>query len=375
MANNINLANITPRILAQALVGLQANTVTTRLVSSDYQSDAAKRGSTIEVPIVQPLAVNDVVPANVAPDSQGVEVRNVSIALDQWKEVPFEFTEKELFEIENGLPSSAIEQAAINLAEYVDAYVLSLYTQIYNYTGTAGTTPFTAGTPADALQMNKILNENKAPVNGRYALVDPAAEASALMVRAFQDAAWNQTTEGVNDARISRKFGFNWWQNQQMPLHTTGTATGYTVTGAHAVGATTINIGAGSNGFNVGDLITFAGQTQSYTVLAATGGPPNTSITIGPQLGTALAGGEAISSVASHRVNLGFHPKGIAFVSRPLQEASMIPGGIEETVTDPISGLSLRLTGTKQHHRDRWALSVLFGAAVVRPELCVRLIG
>ena len=56
MATQINtLTNIMPVILARALMTLRQRCFMPRLVNSDYSVDAAKKGTTIDVPV--PVAV------------------------------------------------------------------------------------------------------------------------------------------------------------------------------------------------------------------------------------------------------------------------------------------------------------------------------
>ena len=61
------LTAIVPKILAMALLNLREFCMMPRLVNGDYSSDAAKFGSTIDVPVPQAQAVSDVTPSNTPP--------------------------------------------------------------------------------------------------------------------------------------------------------------------------------------------------------------------------------------------------------------------------------------------------------------------
>jgi hypothetical protein len=45
------------------------------------------------------------------------------------------------------------------------------------------------------------------------------------------------------------------------------------------------------------------------------------------------------------------------------------------SVTDPESGLSMRLEISRQYKQTVWEFDILWGVALVRPEWAVRLIG
>ena len=168
--------------------------------------------------------------------------------------------------------------------------------------------------------------------------------------------------------------------SQHVPTHTAGSyTTGYTATGTNALGATTVTTTGGALGTLLkGDIITFAGDTQPY-VLTANGstGSTVTSIAISPALKSAKSSNEAITLLAGGVVNLLAHPNAIAFAMAPMQAGAMIPGqsAQEATVVDNDSGLALRLTYFRGFYQNEWSFDALWGSAVPRPELGVRIYG
>lgn len=374
MANDF--LDITPKLLAGGLLALRQNAMTVRLVNRRYEEMAGEYGSTIDVPISSAIASQDVVPDNVPPSTADMAINTVPIPLDQWREAPFYLTDQDVLQINknNLLPMQASE-AVKSLANYVDNTVLGLYPEFYGIQGEGGTTPFGTGTTTDANQLRKILNVQLAPVGDRYAVLDPEAEANALEIRAFQDASWNGSIEGIQSGLLKQKLGFLWYMNQNIPSHSAGAADGdYTVNGAHTVGDDTVAVTGGTGAFNRGDIITFAGDPQTYTVLV-TSVAPATTLTIRPALRVAKSGGEAITPFGDHVVNLGFHRDAIAFASRPLPRHGSQLGVINLSAVDPISGLALRIEVTHEHKRVRYSYDILFGCAVIRPEFGARLAG
>lgn len=378
------LANVVPKLLAQGLLALRQQAIMPRLVNTRYETMAGERGSTIEIPIPSAVAVTDVVPAATAPAGTDINPTKAIIALSQWKEAAFTLTDKEQLEIMEGVIPMQASEAVKSLANTVDAYIMAQYFSVFNMSGTPGTTPFAANLTAFH-DSRKLLNNEAAPMSDRRVVLDASAEANALAQNIFLQADQRGDQGGVINGQIGRKIGADWFLDQNVVTHTKGSFPGAPlVNGAHAVGASTIAM----DGFTAsqagvlkkGDLITFAGGAQTYTVLAdvnsdgtgvATGG-----VSIYPSLRVAVADNAAVAQKASHVVNMQFHRDAFAFASRPLQ--SVVPDGlgvISQSAVDPVSGIALRLEVTRQFKQLRWSFDILYGAACVRPELACRIAG
>jgi hypothetical protein len=382
MSNDLSV--LAPKLLAQGLMALRSTNVMPMLVNSDYSMAYAEKGLVVTVPIPSAVAAQDVSPANTPPSTADVMPTQALVTLDQWKEAPFYLTDKDLQQADSGVIPMQASEAVKSLADAVNAYIMTLYKGIYGYYGTAGTTPFQSDTTA-ATGIRKILNKQLAPMGDRRVVLDPDAEANALNLRAFQDASWNMTPAGIQEGQIVRKLGFDWFMDQQAPYHTAGTITTGLIAKAataQAVGDTTIvcttAASSGACALLVGDIVTFAGSTQTYTLTAAaTQASASTDVTlnISPPLKTALVGSEAVAVKASHAVNLAFHRDAIAFATRPLVDQMDGLGNIINTATDPVSGLALRLEISREHKRTRFSYDILYGATLVRADLAARLAG
>jgi P22 coat protein - gene protein 5 len=383
MANDLSV--VAPKLLAQGLMALRENAVMPRLVNRDYEAEAAEKGATVTIPIPSAIADRAVAPAVVPPASVDSAPTQALIPLDQWREAPFHLTDKDVLEAMEGTIPMQASEAVKSLVNYANAFILGKYKGVYGNFGTPATTPFLssgAGT-ADATGARKVLNNQLAPLDNRRFVIDPDAEANALNNRAFQDMSFSGSAEGIVEGKLNRKLGFDWFMDQQVPTHTKGVATGTPLSnGGNAVGDISIATDGWTNdtaGILVeGDLITFAGDTQTYVVTAdvasgSTTGPA--AVPIAPALQATLADGVAITVVASHVVNLAFHRDAFAFASRPLKDSAQGLGSIIETATDPVSGLSLRLEISRQHKQTQFSYDILFGAALVRRELACRLYG
>jgi len=384
MPNVNTLTKVVPQILAQGLLTLRQTCVMPRLVNGSYGIDAAKQGATIDIPVPSAISTNAVTPSYVAPDDAGVTLDTVPLAMDQWREAPFFLSDKDMMEAMGGVIPMQAAEAVKGLANFVDAYLLGLYTGIYGLVGTPGTTPFATDVTA-ATAARKVLNNQLAPMGDRRFVFDADCEANALGLRAFQDVSWTGDAQGINEGNIVRKLGFNWFLDQNVPTHTAGSITTGLIakaSTAQAVGAKSITCttaaSTGACALKAGDIITFAGQDQTYVVTEdATQAAAATDVTvkIEPGLQKALAGSEAATVKASHVVNMAFHRDAIAFANRPLMDSADGLGNIIQSAQDPVSGLSLRLEISRQHKRTRWSYDILFGAALVRPELACRVAG
>lgn len=379
MANDLSV--LAPKLLAQGLMALRENAVMPRLVNRDYETEAAQKGTTVTIPIPSAIADRNVAPAEVPPASVDSTPTQALVPLDQWREAPFHLTDKEQLEsLSNVIPMQASE-AIKSLVNTANAFIMNKYKGIYGVSGVAGTTPLATST-SEATDARKVLNNQLSPLDNRRLVIDPDAEATALNLRAFQDMSFSGSAEAIVEGKINRKLGFDWFMDQQVPTHTTGVATGTPVTnGAPAVGAVLIVTDGWTNDTTgillEGDIITFAGDSQTYVVTAdvdsgATTGPA--SIPIAPALQVAVGDGAAITVTADHVVNLAFHRDAFAFASRPLAQSEGL-GNIIESATDPVSGLSLRLEISRQHKQVQFSYDMLYGAALVRRELAVRMMG
>ena len=377
MANTLD--EVTPKLLAQGLMALRTTCVMPRLVNRDYDTIAQQKGSTVDVPIPSAVNVSEVSPSNVTPVTQNIAPTSVPIVLSEWKEAPFFLTDKDMKQAMEGTVPMQVSEAVAALAVDANAYILNQYVRIPTYYGTFGTTDNTelfissaneSGTK-DANQASKLLNINKAPRMDRRFVIDPQAEAQALNLRAFQDMSFNGADYGIKEGQIHRKLGFDWFMDQQVPVHTASAATDLATAAVVAVGATSLTYDGTNAVMVVGDIFKLHGQTSEHLVLTAT----DAAITFKPALTIAAADNQAITLAASHTVNLAFHRDCIAFATRPLEDEGTGLGNMISAQTDPVSGLSLRLEISREHKRNRFSFDMLYGANVVRPELGCRVAG
>lgn len=379
-----DLSVLFPKLLALGLVSLRQQAIMPRIVNRGYETLAGEKGSTITIPISSAVAAQDVVPAATPQASVESVPTSVTLNLDTWKEAPFFLTDKDMLEVDNGVIPMQASEAIKSLANAADNSILALYKKIYGYVGTAGTTPL-ATDLTDYLQARKTLNNQLAPVDPRYMVMNGDTEANALNLRAFQDASFTGNLDGIIAGQINNKVGARWLMDQNMGSHTAGTIT----TGLIAKASTAQAVGlkaivchtaasTGACALLEGDIITFSGQSQTYRLTAAaTQASANSDVTVNiePGLQVALVGSETVTVKGTHALNLLLHRDCFAFASRPFAAADPMGLGKFLSAVDPVSGLALRLEVTREHKRTRYSYDILYGVACPRPELGCRLAG
>jgi hypothetical protein len=376
MANT--LTEVIPKLLAEGLLALRQQAVMPRLVNRAYDTMAGQKGSTIDVPIPSAIAIQSVSPAATPPSTADVAPTSVSISLDNWYEAPFYLTDKDVQEAMDGVIPMQASEAVKAIANQIDGDILALYKSVYGWAGSEGTTPF--GTDlATYLEARKVMADQLAPMDPRFVVLDPAAEANALGLRAFQDASFRGDAAGIINGQIGQKLGSLWVMDQNVPTHTAGTAAGATTDATgYAVGVKEITLAsAGTGTILAGDIITFAGDTQTYAVITgdadvSDGG----TVTFEPGLKVQIAASAtAITLKSTHTVNLLFHRDAFALAMRPFSGVDPMGLGHFQSAIDPVSGLVLRLEISREHKRTRFSYDVLYGVEPVRLALATRIVG
>lgn len=381
------LTDIIPKILAAGLIGLRSNVLMTRLVNLDFSAEAAKKGSTIDVPISQTQTASDVTPSHVPSAPSDVVSDTVQISLNYWKKTNFHLTDADVGKImakEHFIPLQ-MGEAFEALAVAINQSVYAEYPGVYGYTGTAGTTPFSD--VGDATEARRILHLQKAPKLGRRGVLDFTAEAAALKLAEFSDAEKIGSSGVKIEGEIGRKYGIDWNSDDDVPTHTAGTITTGAIVKAstvHAVGVKSVvcttAATTGAVALLEGDIISIAGDDQTYVLTAdVTQASASTDFTIAiePGLKVATAGSEAVTVKADHVVNLAFHRDAFALAMRAPDAAMKEVYKRENsfTIADPVSGLVFRLELMSQYKQVVWEIDAMWGTKLVRPPLAVRIAG
>lgn len=384
MANT--LTNILPTLLAMGLKALRENAVMPRLVNRSYDSLAAQPGNVINVPTPSSISVRTPTAAVTWDSNQDFSPSTVAVTLDFWREASFHLSDSDFLSIERGYIPMQASEAIKALANAVDVYIIGKHTGIYGFAGseTGGTTPFSTNLNA-AASARAVLNNQLAPLQDRRAVLSPLAEANLLKNSDILGVDKLGTNEQIIQGTISRRLGFDWFMDQNIPNFVCGTAacSGYiasTVSGV--VGQSTINVinATASGALKVGDLFRFTGDPDGNcyvltTAVACVCATAATILTFTPALKTTVEIGATLIFVSGTYVaNLAFHRDAFAWASRPLADVSGV-GNTMQSMVDPVSGCALRIEVARQYKQVTYSYDILGGAALVRPALACKIIG
>lgn len=375
------LTSVLPSLIAMGSKALRDRLVLARYCNKDASLSPIPLGGSISVAIPSAITAVEVTADRYPPTTTAIAPTAVAVTCSNWWEAPFELSDKDLAQVDRGIIPMQASEAIKALANKIESTLWTAAKAVYGYAGTAGTTPF-ATDLSGFTAADKVLNDQLCPADNRHFVMNTAARANALNLTSVVNASFRGSAEAITRGEMGTILGAEWHYSTLVPTQTTA-ATHYWVNDggdALAVGDKTVAVetdGGATGYFRVGDIITFAGDTQTYAVTSVTGGTgTSSSINISPGLVLDPGNHAAITVKASHVMNLLFHRDLLAFASGLLQDTALAPNLVEMTsLVDPESQIALRLELTREHKRWRFSYDALWGVAVPRPELGCRLAG
>lgn len=326
-------------------------------------------------------------------DAQDTSETSVTLTVATQKHVGMTFSTAELTMELDDFSKRILQPATAVLVSTMEYDYLAYVTKlVYNSVGTAGTTPASMLTFGQA---RAKLNQYLAPKDdNRYVQIN--SDAMASMVNAYSALFHDQMEikRQYRDGFISRNSGLDWYENERIYNHTTGSDhTTVTVNDTVASGDSVVTT-AGAN-VTVGTVFTFAsvnaahpetkqdmGFAQQFVITAISGNDwtisPTMYSTGANQNITALpANGAAITLVGSasttYEQHLAYHKDAFAFVSADLE----MPKGVDFSSRQNMDGLSIRIARQWDVNNDNMPcrLDVLYGYEAIRPEWACRITG
>jgi len=411
MANAFkNTSLVTKHAVKEFLNALQMANKVDRQLDSQFR----KVGDTISVR--RPVMFTTTSGAAIS-SAQDIEEANITVQLTERKKVNFEITSQDMtLEIDQA-NERYIRPAMEELAQDVESFIASKYTDIYNFVGTPGTTPSTF---LDVANAGAKLSKLGVPMSGDWsAFYDP--DASVSLANGLKGVFPQEiATRALREASIGRYAKFDMFENQSLSSHTVGAAAGtilvddagtIEVTYATAKDTDTqslnldgITTTSGAAAFKAGDIITLVGvnsvnrRTRTDTgelaqfvvtvdSIASTGATDNIPVTIAPpiiitgpyQTVTAAPADNAVVSIltgtagVSYRQHLGWHPNAITLAMAPLD----LPSDGATSARESYKGVSIRAVRQYDITADKtiFRFDILYGVVVQNRGFAVRTTG
>jgi hypothetical protein len=353
-----------------------------------------KQGSSVDINVPPRSVVysgSNFAGGGAAPDQTETKVR---LTLDTQRHVPLTWTAKEkLLDIAD-YKERFLRPAMQSLMSSVRADLLDRFMDLTpNVIGTSGTVPATRSVYGAA---RASLERGLAPSADRTLLFSSDANLALVEANAALFNASPDISKSYREGRVGSFAGFDFYEDQSIPLHTNGSGTGYLVNGAAQTGSLLI-VDTGTGPVTKGTIFTIAnvfavhpitgastGVLRQFVVTADYAGGAGsipifpaivaTSATVIGTVNAVPADNAAISifgtvSVA-RRQNLAFEKNAFTAAFAPLPVLASCEG-----YTATMKGVSVRVMtfGNGQTDTESTRIDVLYGCAATRPDHAVRI--
>lgn len=210
-------------VAAEALRHLENNCVMGKLVYRGYETEWKQRprgwniGNTVTIKTPAYFRVTD--GRDITGNIVELKEQSTTFVVNQWKNVAWNLTAEEMTLDLDKWSKRFLKPAMQALSNYIDVALLGLYTDVPNQVGIPGTTPSNFYVFAQAAAR---LDEEACPMDNRYCVIDPQAQARLTdhLKGLFQQAI---VTKSIEKGRIIDNFaGFKMFMSQNVNTHTNG---------------------------------------------------------------------------------------------------------------------------------------------------------
>lgn len=348
-------------------------------VSRDTSESMASLNQKIRIPVASVGAIGDIKPGACAPDADDVEQGFIDMAITKSKGVKIHWNGEEQMAVGangtyNVLLADQFSQAMRKLANEIEKDLADTYINTVNYSGTAGSTPFTSSI-ADSANMRKILADNGAPMSNLKMVIDTTAGSKLRSLNNLSHANEAGTDATLRQGVLLDLNGFAIRESAQVANHVAGTASANKLVGTPAVGATALTVDAMTAGdYKIGDRITVADDPNKYLVVAVN--VSDKKITIdAPGLKVKGIAGKVVTG-ENYTANMAFDSNAIKLLCRA--PAVPVGGDIADdrmVIVDPVSGLPFQISLYRQYRQVFFEVAIAWGVKMIKPEHCAVLLG
>ena len=380
MANNVltdlsaDLYEALDRV-SQELVGFIPS------VSMENTVARAAVGDTVRSTVSTATAAVDVTPTMAVSEPAAKTVNNVIITISKSRATEFGFIGEEQRKLDNGAGYSTVQvdeiaQAMRTLVNEIETDLGAEFVRMSRAVGIAGTTPFGSDFKV-LMQAAKIIKDNGGWVGGQMsAVMNTTAGVNLNSLTSLTNVNEAGTDDLLRQGVLTRLSGYDIRESQSDNDHTKGTGTAYIADGGSAIGDTSIPIDTGSGTVVVGDVVTFAGDTNKYLVTTGVAAP-GTIVIAAPGLRQTLADSGAMTIGDGYNAAVATFRKG-AFHLATRAPALPKEGDLaidRMTVTDARSGLSFEISVYPGHRKVKYEVAIAWGYKIIKVEDTALILG
>ena len=237
-----------------------------------FDDRGASKDEIVTVTVVPPQSAEDMTPAAVPPSGRAMTPINAQVKITNVRDVPMKFTGEDLRTLDNGdqrqvVLQQFIEQAQRTLRNEMSAAAsTALSYGASRALGTAGKNPF-AKDMNILVDARQVLRDNGAPMQDIHAVTNTTSYSSLLKQNVVQKAMEAGSDSERRSGIIRMQQGIaSLHEDANIAAHTCGAGTGWLTNGSssvNAVGTSQITVDNGIGTVNLGDVITFAGDTTN----------------------------------------------------------------------------------------------------------------
>ena len=355
-------------------------------VTRNVSAERAAKGQSVVYHVTPAGNVSDIVPAMTVPEPTDQTIGAGEIKITKARAAEFGWTGEEMKGLNTG--PGALSVQADQFAQGLRALVNEIEDDLANEAalaasrmhGVAGTTPF-ASSHAETAQLKKILDDNGAPQSERSLVINTAAGANLRSLNNLTRVNEAGTSMTLRDGELLNLNQFSMKESNGIVVPDVGTGDSATTNNAgYAVGDTEITLAStGTGSIQIGDVISFAGDTNQYVVKSGDGNVSGGgSITLNaPGLRVAIpATATAITVKAAGARNIAFTRSALHLVAR----APALPNGRDSAIdrymlTDPRSGLAFEISIYEGYKKLRAEVGLAWGVKASKEEHIAGLFG
>ena len=377
-----------PQLYANvALISLRKRLGLANCVYRGYDKTPQERGSVINIKGPSSFDATQV-DTDTGGTTAPLNTRKVQIELDQWWEVKYAVSDKDINAASQEIITTHAPNAAYAIADKIDLTLAALINRVPWYDAWSGE----IGVP-DVMKAHTRLFNNQVPMfnaDDLFFMLDGEKQGSLLALPAFAQYQGAGTT-GENtqiSGYIGQRYGMNFFANQNTPSLTSGTATGLTAAidnaSGYKRGETRIHVDGltASDTFKAGDVLKITGDDQLYAIAKdVTVSGTESDFEISPALAHDVADDAVVTftlvagSGGTKKQCVAFHRNAFALAMAPLPtyEGLNTRFGI---AMDDVTGLALRTRLWYDGDRStlKFGVDALWGVQILDPNLATRMI-